>query len=361
MSHRKERKENDCLNCGAVVNGKFCHICGQENVEPRETFWNLVTHFVYDITHFDGKFFSTVKYLVFKPGFLSREYMRGRRMNYLNPIKMYVFTSAFFFIFFFSVVNTSDAVRLNENESAGKIDVPIKKNATIVDSSGTALQKRKNAGQLNQVKADSLVQSISDSIQIKYKNSIAADTIKNKPVNRVAHYDSIQQTLPVDKRDGWIIHRFTTKEQALKEKYAGNKRMMWEALAEKFMHYFPQVLFVSLPIVALLLQLLFYRHKKFYYADHIIFTVHLYCGLFILMFLRISVSKGKALPYMHWLKYFTVLLIAYTFWYLYKSMRNFYQQGRAKTIVKFSLLLFSSVFVMAFLFLVFGLLAFLTI
>lgn len=118
MSHFKERRQKDCLNCGAVVYGRYCHLCGQENIEPKESFWHLVTHFVYDITHFDGKFFSTVKCLLLKPGFLSKEYIRGRRMSYLNPIKMYVFISAFFSLFFFSIF--SPHINLNEKPTTYK-------------------------------------------------------------------------------------------------------------------------------------------------------------------------------------------------------------------------------------------------
>ena len=103
MSHRPERKEKNCLNCGTTVHGKYCHVCGQENAEPKETFWGMVTHFFNDITHFDGKFFTTLKDLLFRPGFLSAEYVKGRRMSYLNPVRMYVFTSAIFFLIFFSI------------------------------------------------------------------------------------------------------------------------------------------------------------------------------------------------------------------------------------------------------------------
>ncbi|HSN60988.1 MAG TPA: DUF3667 domain-containing protein [Ferruginibacter sp.] len=102
MSHLKERKQKNCLNCNAQVYGKYCHICGQENVEPAESLWHLVTHFFNDITHFDGKFFSTLRLLLIKPGFLSTEYKMGRRNSYLNPVKMYVFTSFVFFFVFFS-------------------------------------------------------------------------------------------------------------------------------------------------------------------------------------------------------------------------------------------------------------------
>ncbi|HEV7781205.1 MAG TPA: DUF3667 domain-containing protein, partial [Chitinophagaceae bacterium] len=105
MSHIPERKEKDCLNCGTIVQGHFCQNCGQENVVPKETFWHMVTHFFYDITHFDSNFFHTIHHLILKPGLLSREYMIGRRASYLHPIKMYVFSSAIFFLLFFSLLN----------------------------------------------------------------------------------------------------------------------------------------------------------------------------------------------------------------------------------------------------------------
>ncbi|RYY15778.1 MAG: DUF3667 domain-containing protein, partial [Chitinophagaceae bacterium] len=89
MSHSKERSEKDCLNCGTIVQGRFCQVCGQENIEPKETLWGLVSHFFQDITHFDGKFFSTGKLLIRRPGFLPKEYISGRRARYLHPIRMY--------------------------------------------------------------------------------------------------------------------------------------------------------------------------------------------------------------------------------------------------------------------------------
>ena len=106
MSHNKEREEKICLNCKAAIYGRYCHVCGQENIEPKENFWHLVNHFVEDLTHFDGKFFITLKDLLFKPGFLSVEYLKGKRASYLHPIRMYVFTSAIFFLIFFSFLDT---------------------------------------------------------------------------------------------------------------------------------------------------------------------------------------------------------------------------------------------------------------
>ena len=84
----------------------------------------FVSHFFSDITHFDGKFFTSMKDLVLKPGFLSKEYMRGKRASYLNPIRMYLFTSFIFFLVFFSLYKVDENI---VNVTVGKERVDIDK------------------------------------------------------------------------------------------------------------------------------------------------------------------------------------------------------------------------------------------
>lgn len=98
MSHKKYRTEPECLNCGAIVAGKFCSDCGQENIETREKFFHLVTEFVSDYFHFDSKFFRSLIPLFTKPGFLTKEYWEGRRVRYIHPLRLYFFITIIFMI-----------------------------------------------------------------------------------------------------------------------------------------------------------------------------------------------------------------------------------------------------------------------
>src|ERR1700761_4916430 len=102
MNHKHLRKEKTCLNCGAVVQDKFCSHCGQLNAEPKESFGHLIGHFLEDVTHYDSQLFTTIRDLLFRPGFLTKEYVAGKRVSYLNPIRMYIFISAVFFLVLFS-------------------------------------------------------------------------------------------------------------------------------------------------------------------------------------------------------------------------------------------------------------------
>jgi small-conductance mechanosensitive channel len=111
-----------------------------------------------------------------------------------------------------------------------------------------------------------------------------------KDYRTVTAYDSAQQKLPADKRDNFIERRFTRQKIHLDEKYDHNGKAIWSAILEKFKHLFPQMLFVSLPLFALALQLLYFRKKSFFYVNHVVFTIHLYCGTFILILVGMGIS-----------------------------------------------------------------------
>ena len=374
MSHQKERVEKNCLNCNAEVQGRFCQVCGQENIETKESFWSLATHFVYDITHFDGKFFSTLKYLLFRPGFLSQEYLRGRRIAYLHPIRMYVFTSAIFFLILFSFYQKASEkiVRINNKErtTAGVIKVledkkkalvatlPLLPDSVRLGASGIEINKK--------------IQQIEKDIQIIKKDSTQRDKVISlqddnnsfefneddyKGAYNVKAYDSIQNSLPPSKRKNFIIASLQRQNLILKEKYGDE---MNNIVLEKFRHLFPQMLFVSLPIFALFLTLLYIRRKELFYVNHAVFTIHLYCATFILILCSLWV--GSILGWAH-LKpdisngIFSIL----TMFYWYKAFRNFYTQSRKKTVLKYILLIFLNIFLMLLLFVSFFMFSFFVI
>lgn len=361
MSHKPLRKEQDCLNCGTIVQGRFCHVCGQENVEVKERFWHLVTHFIYDITHFDHKFFSTVKYLITRPGFLSLEYMRGRRNSYLNPIRMYVFTSAFFFIYFFSVFKTESTVVLDDPPQTA---TSIRAKLLADQSEYSKLLGDSTLNEYNRQRFAKALEEIESDIAVLERDSTKLDSLvvyKNRfsfmgsrlQMSSVESYDSLQRTLPASEKDGWLKQKFNRKSLELSKKYKGNEVAFWKATGYKFLHSFPQMLFVSLPLFAFLLKLLYARHRSLYYADHGIFTVHIYCAMFIFIFLSMVLGSIADYRYFGWLNYFITPIVTYMAWYLYRSMHNFYQQGWAKTLAKFLLLLFGYFISMLFLFIIF--------
>ena len=70
---------DSCLNCGASLQGPYCHACGQKAVHPVANVHDFVHEATHEFLHLDGKILNTVKLLVMKPGQLTREFVEGRR------------------------------------------------------------------------------------------------------------------------------------------------------------------------------------------------------------------------------------------------------------------------------------------
>jgi len=85
-----------CLNCGEILNGSFCTHCGQKH-QPIRPFVSILKESFNNFSLIDNRIFHSVKYLLFKPGFLTNEYIAGRRKRYSSPLKMYLLVSAIYF------------------------------------------------------------------------------------------------------------------------------------------------------------------------------------------------------------------------------------------------------------------------
>lgn len=353
MSHIPQRKEKDCLNCGATVQGRYCHVCGQENVVPKETFWHMVTHFFNDITHFDGSFFTTIKDLLFKPGFLSKEYMKGRRVSYLHPVRMYVFTSAIFFLLFFSFFASQNNIKI-------RIDKPVtaEARAAYIEQLEERLQKDTGNELLKEklllARDSSHLLSAADMIKTGDNNNVSIINFSDTKFNTLEEYDSAQKILPASQRDGWIERRLVRMDINLKNKFRDNPEEAIKKLVDSVLHRLPYMLLISLPFFALILKLIYIRRRaQFYYADHGVFAIHLYVFSFLLLLAVFSLAALKSATGLGFIDWLVAGLIIILLFYLYKAMRTFYGQSRWKTFFKFLFVALISLLMMLFLFLLF--------
>lgn len=359
VSHRPERKDKDCLNCGTIVTGKYCQHCGQENVEPGMTVPGLIQHFFYDITHFDGKYFDTLGQLFKRPGYLSKAFIEGRRASFVDPVKMYIFTSAIFFLLFYSFF-----LKVNERDmESGLMNVnDLSDRLKLIDTTNNKYDFRNNYLILNNkdtildLKDFESVARFRDSVNRLIKQQKSTDTLSWKKGNiRIMDmpdypsrkiYDSLQQLLPSNKRDNSLQRLMAYRQISINERYNGNTGKYIANLVDRFLHSFPTLLFISLPLLALLLKLLYIRKKEYLYVSHGIFLIHLYIFTFLLLipfFLTYNAAE-----YLHW-KIWSYLRLGLILWlmiYLYKSMRQFYGQSRVKTFFKIWLFMIISLLIM---------------
>lgn len=90
----------NCLNCGHSLpeGDAFCGRCGQEAREQGESLASFFKHFLSDYFTFDSKIGRSFFPLLFKPGFLTAEFLAGRRVRYIPPLRLYIFISIVFFL-----------------------------------------------------------------------------------------------------------------------------------------------------------------------------------------------------------------------------------------------------------------------
>lgn len=253
MSHSKQRAEKICLNCSATLTDRYCQHCGQENVEPKQSLWHLIVHFFNDVTHFDGKLFSTLKYLVFRPGFLSSEYVKGKRVAYLDPIRMYLFISSVFFIVMLSVLKEPEHVSYKDQELINTTE---------------SLRKEKYSNSFN--------------LSGKSVNGKHAYVINVKEICRHGehYYDSLVEAGAIHPS---LYQRYWDKKQiGVYNAYDADPINFYPRFIEKFFHSISKGFFISLPVFTFFLYLLYIRRRsQYYFVSHAIFAIHFYTVSFI--------------------------------------------------------------------------------
>lgn len=260
MKTQHLRQDKTCLNCGHPVPDRFCGHCGQENVETEESLGHLVSHFFQDITHYDSKFLTTLKFLFFYPGLLTREYIAGKRVSYVNPIRLYIFTSFVFFLMMgLAGPHTNPYQRQSEDRQRSTLD--------SLDNQARLLHDSLRLGLI----------APADTIRARNRADILRIMALDAPANAAHTYDSTQQALPPHLREAWWERKITMRTLEMREKYGANSA---DALRDKVLHHYPKLFFLLLPFFALLLKWFFHR-KRWVYVNHAIFSIHIHTFVFM--------------------------------------------------------------------------------
>lgn len=316
------RHENDCLNCGSTLEGKYCHNCGQENLEIKESFGHVMGHIVSDYFHFDHEFFHTLKPLLFKPGYLTNQHISGKRVQYLHPVKMYIFISVVYFLLLFQ--KNENFTRIEEKKPTTDKIVAAREQAK--NNVAPANQQGKPAKSDLGTFKDSL-KAVKDSVK---KNSGAIHfQLWDERYLTYEQYLAAQNKLPEADRDNAITRFFNKKNYDWRKKGASGAETFDEAIE----HNTPKMMFILLPLVALIIRIAFWRNKK-YYIEHLIYTLHLHCFLFLFMAFIMVVQTVLIPASWEITQAFDFIAGLYVLWYVYRSLRVVYHRGRLVTALK---------------------------
>ncbi|MXN90530.1 DUF3667 domain-containing protein [Flavobacterium sp. Sd200] len=306
MGHDKLRNDTVCQNCGHTVEQIFCTNCGQKNIETRQSFHHLITHFAEDLTHYDSGFWRTIKALLFNPAKLTKEYLAGKRQIYVPPVKLYIFIS---FVTFLLLSFMPKEGVIHESKD---------------DKHNNSLEKEHTA-----TKEESF-SSITDSISNeKYKND------GQRLPTTIAQLDSIKEH---DKNMNASEYWLSKKAIELR-----NKDISWEKVNDTFFHTLPKILFIYMPIFAFWLWL-FHGKKRWLFFDHGIYTLH----YFSLLLLVSTINMLISIPLLYvsegisdTINSITVAVtIIYTIFYFFRSHSRMYGERKLVSRLKGIILFF---------------------
>lgn len=365
MSHGKLREDKDCLNCGHQVEERYCPHCGQQNIESRQPFYYLFTHFIEDFTHYDGQFWSTVKNLLFKPGKLTTTYLEGKRQKFVPPVKLYIFVS-FVTFFMFAIFPPFNINHFDKGKGKGD------KTAITTQSQKQAVKEVMNAielekqGEKDSTKINKLTEKqkyLKDSLKLQSFQEGLESTMDTD--NKISDNSSFLGYKTQEEYDkgmagkkrilGFINDAFAHKFFSLK-KEGVKKGDIIRNLAETSFHNLPKALFIYLPIFALFLWI-FHSKKKWWYFDHGIFTLHYFS--FLLVNILIFAILNRITNVMDNVFLTTLIRIAmiaiviYGWAYFFVAHHRVYKSHGVVSVIIGGIIFFLNMF--AFLFLVTGL------
>jgi hypothetical protein len=349
LAHREEFirgavSTENCLNCGEVLRGQHCEHCGQRARVRVLSLGSLVRDVFGDLTNFDSRLWRTLKPLAFKPGYLTTEFLRGRRVHYTPPFRMYLMVSVAFFLA--ASLGTDVGADLKFDLEPGKDGGS---NLVIHEGQGAA---PKTPAAAPAVKLDAARQKVVDAIVRKLPEKERADArrdmerdfAKMKPeevatVQRVMDDPCARANLTLS--IGPLDAKYGPQLRSACRKIVSDSKGYGRALFQNI----PKMMFIFLPLIAIVMYALYLGSGR-YYVEHLLFFVHYHAffflvGLAIILFERSSTAlAGTAAG--SWMKGAEGFVMAagalYIPYYLYSAMRKVYGQGRIVTLIKYTLL-----------------------
>lgn len=368
-----------CENCHTEVEGSFCSQCGQSVESTLKYFWTVILHLLDDIFSFDSRASRTLYPLMFKPGFLTNEYFAGRRVHYVPPLRLYLFISIIFFIILkFFVDNTV----IDDNQMKLYDELASEHISNISSKRETLLSKG------NPIKAAELEESIEKFTQYKQYLKDSSDPLypkvvgdiirlevrqykrdtplkeKNQEKLATAHLqlqkllngekvvlseDQVEKLTFSNNEDGTLTFDFLSKEanDKLNEATESLEEKSKKALANGYGSLFteaigkmPQLMFVLLPIFALLLKVMFLFSKRLY-LEHLTVALHSHSFIFFAFMLIetfSTVSEKLTVSHPNTASVFVALSTIGLIWvpvYLFIMQKRVYKQGYILTTIKF--------------------------
>lgn len=306
-----------CGNCATPLKGLYCYRCGQPIKGLIRPLSGWVADFFDSVFDYDGRLPRTLIPLLFRPGFLTREYIAGRRVRYVTPVRLFLFlTIALFF-----------ALRLTTDFGLGEVT------ANLIPDEADMPRVERIVGWLPQSERDAVLEDIRSP-----PPPVDDSAAMRGAVIQIDGMDGQAEPL----RIGWLSDGMNGQlNTALRQMNANLQRINQDPrrFLEQILSVAPQTLFFTLPIFALLLKL-FYVFKRRLYLEHLLVALHSHSFIAFTLLLMIGANAlATAVENTHWLagtfEAIGAVLLCWIPVNLFLTQKRVYGQGWVSTTLKF--------------------------
>ena len=324
-----------CPNCGHPMIGPYCAVCGQPINTHRRTLGHLLHEFFKDIASFDSRILRTVRALVVQPGELAQAFREGRTQRYMPALRLYLFVSLLFFLFLsatgiaFIQLGLQVQTETLTHDKAGHVINIANGKRTVLP--GLKSNDKGNVSRIDPRRTDiTIPEDKADGHTINNNVTTKAAFFKRighsdiKMASDVRHaLDQIQREAHEDKEaKSWLDRGAYVTLSKLESDPA--------ALNGPLTTWIPRILFVLLPLFAVLLALFYRKQRKdYYFVDHLVFSLTMHSFAFVVL---IGAAAAAQVFSSGWLAILTWAVLSV---YLFLSMKYFYRQGWLLTSLKF--------------------------
>ena len=308
---RKTRRQSlsHCENCGAQLTGHWCAQCGQAAVDYRRSFRHVIVDVLDSFLNWDSKFFASVGLLIAKPWRLTNEFLSGKRVRHVHPLRLYLLASI---LFFFAVNYWAKAIHIDPSKLAPK-------NRTEIESE----LKKEDLPPEVRAKLEAVLQepSLAQAAETEQSRGVATGP-KDRPF---VVFDP--NTKASTRFERWL-------EAHAKEKF-GERGTKLQLFLSTLFSNLPYMMLCCIPLFAFVLKILYLR-RRIFYIDHLIYALHIhsfaYVGIMLIVLATIVLNRAAPGQLARWI--IALLWIAFAL-QIFLSIRRVYRQSWFVSIFKF--------------------------
>ena len=303
-----------CGNCETMLTGPFCHMCGQAVRSPVREFFSFVFDSAGEFMRPDGKFFRSLAALYFRPGMLTTRYLAGQRVNFIKPVKLYFSLSVILFLLVSLEMSIKNELSPTLKAHGSDVSLGFEEPKTRMTALGGALS----------------VDFANEKSEDEKEDKFADFKVQGKAWDAATN-PFVVTWLPAF-ANNWLNSKLAHLNEVgdIAEKHP-------EKVVESLFRVLPTMMFLLLPVFALVLKGLYFFRKRLY-AEHLLVAVQSHSFLFLSFIVLVLLTDIAELAGPNVAKFTTPLAVIVGCWmpiYLFLMQKRVYRQGWFWTTFKF--------------------------